>query len=170
MAVEVSQVPSCPTYLDGSCVYRSPAGAATVDEPAGRWPALVDDATWRRAEELIASHARIPRQASGRYLLTGLLYCQRCGSRMTGATSKRIPARYRSSAPLTGERQLNPRCSEAVCRAQAGLGGTGAGRRDYREHRGKQSRFQDGFDGHGGTDTGADNHRAVNCEIGAHIF
>lgn len=95
-------------------VYIARLNGGGPNDPPWNWPPLVDDATWRRVQEQIASHTRIPRQATGRYLLTGFLRCQRCGSRMTGATSKRIPARYRCRASDRGASAPNPRCSEAV--------------------------------------------------------
>lgn len=54
--------------------------------PRMRWPALVDDASWKRAQEQIASHARLAHQAAGQYLLTGFLRCPACGARMCGRT------------------------------------------------------------------------------------
>jgi site-specific DNA recombinase len=95
-------------------VYVARLEGSTLEDPPGNWPPLVDDATWQRVQDQIASHTRLPRQATGRYLLTGFLRCQRCGSRMTGATSKRIPARYRCRASDRGASAPNPRCSEAV--------------------------------------------------------
>src|SRR5207248_1969347 len=52
-----------------------------LSRPAGRWPALIDDTTWQRVQEGVAKHHHMPRQASGRYLLTGLLRCPQCGAR-----------------------------------------------------------------------------------------
>lgn len=51
----------------------------------GRWPALIDRATWERVQERLANHDHMPLQASGTYLLTGLLRCPRCAARMSGA-------------------------------------------------------------------------------------
>ena len=53
--------------------------------PAGRWPALVSRQTWDTVLRRFAQAKRLPRQASGRYLLTGLLRCSKCGGRMVGA-------------------------------------------------------------------------------------
>jgi DNA invertase Pin-like site-specific DNA recombinase len=75
---------SSPTY-----VARSDGGAAEVlARPVGRWPALIDDVTWQRVQDRITAHARMPRQASGRYLLTGLARCSQCRGRMIGAHRK----------------------------------------------------------------------------------
>ena len=95
-------------------VYIARPQRATAADPIGRWVPIIGDETWTRVQEQIASHTRIPRQASGRYLLTGLLRCQRCGSRMTGGASKRIPARYRCRATDVGAAASNTRCSEGV--------------------------------------------------------
>ena len=54
--------------------------------PVGNWPAIVDDETWRRVRANVAGHQRLPRQASQSHLLTGLVRCPACGSRMHGRT------------------------------------------------------------------------------------
>jgi DNA invertase Pin-like site-specific DNA recombinase len=69
--------------------------------PRCRWPSLVDDQTWLRVQEQLASHSRLPRQASGEYLLTGFLRCPRpgCGGRPTGRHRHGGPARPRYGCP-----------------------------------------------------------------------
>ena len=47
----------------------------------GNWPALIDDERFARVQQWIRDHRRTPRQASGRYLLTGLIRCT-CSTRM----------------------------------------------------------------------------------------
>lgn len=69
------------------------AGLVTQDGPRGQWQPIVDEATFRRVQERIGHHQQMPRQASGRYLLTGLLRCPVCGSRMRGESMK--ARRYR---------------------------------------------------------------------------
>jgi hypothetical protein len=70
-------------------VARSEQGTGDVlSRTVGRWPALVDDTTWKSVQERLDRHKSIPRQASGRYLLTGLARCPRCGARMIGAARK----------------------------------------------------------------------------------
>jgi site-specific DNA recombinase len=76
--------------------------ADVLAQPQGKWPALVDDTTWRRVREQVASHQRLPRQASQRYLLTGLLRCPTCGARMSGHVSTGHPPRYRCTSDLLG--------------------------------------------------------------------
>lgn len=52
--------------------------------PAGRHKALVSDETWVAVHKRLAGHVTMPRQASGQYLLSGLLRCPKCGLRMQG--------------------------------------------------------------------------------------
>jgi hypothetical protein len=59
-----------------------------------RWPALVDESTWAQAQEQIARHRHLPRQATGRYLLKGVIRCPRCKARMTGGTERTHGPRY----------------------------------------------------------------------------
>ena len=69
--------------------------------PRCRWPALVSDDVWLRVQEQLASHSRLPRQASGEYLLTGFLRCPRpgCEGRPVGRHRKAGPARPRYGCP-----------------------------------------------------------------------
>lgn len=49
----------------------------------GRWPALVDEATWRRVDALLSAPGRRRSTSNvGRHLMAGLLRCGRCGSTM----------------------------------------------------------------------------------------
>ena len=77
---------------------------AVLAQPECRWPALTDDATWRRAQERFLSQHRLPRQASQRYLLTGFLRCPdpACGSRMVGRLQKGKTPRYACVAAAEG--------------------------------------------------------------------
>lgn len=78
-------------------------------EGARRWPALVDSSVWDRAQDQIARHRSLPRQASGRHLLSGLLRCPMCGGRMHGAVRKHRSPRY-----TCGQRNQNSLCQYAV--------------------------------------------------------
>lgn len=62
----------------------------------GRWPALVDRATFDRVQERLASHKKVAHQGT-KYLLSGLLRCpvEGCGERMGGkAQYQRASKRY----------------------------------------------------------------------------
>ena len=76
----------------------------------GRWPALVDDEAFRRVQQRIADHQRMPRQASGKHLLTGLLRCPRCGARMASAGPANGLKRYGCRAENAGR----PACQFTV--------------------------------------------------------
>jgi DNA invertase Pin-like site-specific DNA recombinase len=80
----------------------------------GRWPALVDDATFHRVQERMARHREIPRQASNRYLLTSFLRCARCGTRMTGSNQPYGGPRYSCSAHALGADAPVTRCTASV--------------------------------------------------------
>jgi hypothetical protein len=67
-----------PTYVG-----RLPDGAPAC------WPALVDVELWERVQASLAGHRRLPKQASGRWLLTGFLRCPLCGGRMGGLSVRR---------------------------------------------------------------------------------
>jgi DNA invertase Pin-like site-specific DNA recombinase len=89
-----------------------------LDRPKGRWPALIDDDTWRRASAQRRLARRMPKQASGDYLLTGLIRCSRCGGRMGGrATLQKRPKgakrrEYCCTAKLNlGAKNADRRCS-----------------------------------------------------------
>jgi len=108
----VRKILACPTYIARG--HDGPDNALT--RPVCRWPALVEDATWARVQERTASHQKVPRQASGRYLLTGLLYCPQCASRkfdarMNGEGEHRkngavaYAARYRCSGTQSARTQ-----------------------------------------------------------------
>lgn len=59
-------------------------GRFEPDGPCGQWLPIVPQETWDTVQERLDAHQRIPRQASGRYLLTGLLRCPDCDNRMQG--------------------------------------------------------------------------------------
>lgn len=103
---------SSPTY-----VARPAEGVADVlARPLGNWPALVEDTIWQQVQERIAMHAVVPRQSTGRYLLTGLLRCPECGGRMIGATAggQRPSRRYRCSGWLAGSSHERPGCRREI--------------------------------------------------------
>ena len=84
-------------------IARMPQGDDDVlTRPIARWLPLIDDATWLRVEERIKSHQHLPRQASQRYLLTGLLRCPICGARMHGRARHGHSRMYRCSSANLG--------------------------------------------------------------------
>jgi len=84
------------------------------DAPPARWPAIVEEATFHRVQERIGSHQKMPRQATNRYLLTGLLHCHRCGARMAGWQRKGRPAYYRCNGYLRGSNAPDVSCVSTV--------------------------------------------------------
>jgi hypothetical protein len=114
----IRNVLKSPTYIA-----RQPWGDEDVlARSICRWPALVDDATWLQVQERIGAHARMPRQASGRHLLTGLIRCPApgCGARMGGESAlvrngKVVyAARYRCKGHLYGAGHADRRCTAAA--------------------------------------------------------
>jgi len=78
--------------------------SAVLARPVCRWPATIDEATWSRVQQRIDGHTKMPRQASGRHLLTGLLRCPHCGHRMVGKRPMgRSLARYTCISTLLGK-------------------------------------------------------------------
>jgi site-specific DNA recombinase len=102
---------------------RAPVYMARVtpDGPVGRWPAIVDEATWWKAQEQLAQHATLPRQASARHLLTGLARCPRCGQRLQGCERRGRPLRDGTPRRMyvCGIGQANGQCSYSISPATA---------------------------------------------------
>ena len=106
----VQQMLAAPVY-----VARSDQGDEDVlARPVCHWEPLVSDTTWQAVQDRTASHGRRPRQASGRYLLSGSLWCGACGRRMVGggspvgrtrkdgSKSKSVYRRYRCTGAVLG--------------------------------------------------------------------
>jgi site-specific DNA recombinase len=89
------------------------AGLITIDGPRGQWEPIVDAVTFRRVQERMEGQQRMPRQASGRYLLTSLLRCPLCDGRMRGEL---IPngRRYRCGGETNTGRCSQTADAEAV--------------------------------------------------------
>jgi hypothetical protein len=78
-----------------------------VNLPRGRWQALIEDVVWVAAQQQIARHQHMPRQATGAYLLTGLIWCPKCQEprrRMQGCHREEHGERdrYVCSTPVGG--------------------------------------------------------------------
>ena len=113
-----------PEYPKGDPRRETPV----LERPRGKWEPLVPDDLWARCAEQVERGRRMPRQASGRHLLTGLIRCERCGNRMGGSTIRRryrgarVTAlrtypEYRCHQPqlgLTGRAPDEPKCNYAV--------------------------------------------------------
>jgi hypothetical protein len=107
-------------------MFRAPVYAArpggpgddALGRPRGKWPALVDDETWRRVQERTAEHRRRPHQASGEYLLTGFLRCPKCGTRMHGQVQRHhdgyVRRRYTCQTYARGAESPVPGCRVTV--------------------------------------------------------
>lgn len=68
-----------------SALLAQPRLMGVQDEKGGEAsPAILDPATFERLAALRLARGRGPRQAPARYLLTGVLMCWRCGSRLCG--------------------------------------------------------------------------------------
>ncbi|MGQ0716053.1 MAG: recombinase family protein [Pseudonocardiales bacterium] len=53
---------------------------------AGTWPAIVPQGLWEEAQERLKFRAtQLPPRTGGYYLLRGVVFCARCGTRMVGA-------------------------------------------------------------------------------------
>lgn len=79
--------------------------AQVLMQPEGRWPRLISDELWLRAQAAIDQHRRVPRQAQGAYLLTGLVFCPVCGARMGGATLRNRERRSDGSEAVYSTRR-----------------------------------------------------------------
>jgi DNA invertase Pin-like site-specific DNA recombinase len=82
--------------------------------PRARWEPLVDDETWRRVRERVDGHRALPRQASQRHLLSGLLRCPRCGSRMHGKARRGRNSRYLCSGRHLAAHAPVPGCETSA--------------------------------------------------------
>ncbi len=66
-----------------------------LERSVARWPALVADDVWQTVQDRLNGHQRIAHQASGRFLLTGVLRCPVCGGPMRGDGEQGRRRRYR---------------------------------------------------------------------------
>ena len=82
----------------------------------GRWPAIVAEATFQRVQDRLARHRR-GAPPSGRYLLTGWLFCPECGSRMGGRVRRPESGRagrYACISKMLGAAAPKPGCEFTV--------------------------------------------------------
>jgi hypothetical protein len=82
----VRKLLSAPVYVGRGGPPDLDEPEAVLERPVGRWDALITDETWRQVAAQRRLASRIPQQASGEFVLSGLLRCARCGARMQGRT------------------------------------------------------------------------------------
>jgi DNA invertase Pin-like site-specific DNA recombinase len=63
-----------------------------LDRPRGKWEPIVSDELWLACQEQIKRAQRRPRRASEQHLLTGMIRCPRCGTRMGGTSQRGVTA------------------------------------------------------------------------------
>lgn len=60
----------------------------------GTWPQILDEATGLRVRQLLTSRRGTGHDGRRRYLLSGILRCEKCGARMKAQHSASMPGRY----------------------------------------------------------------------------
>lgn len=63
-----------------------------------RWDAIIDPRTWARVVEVIKDPARVSPPTRGKYLLSGILRCAECDSKMKAQPARGVPAYICASA------------------------------------------------------------------------
>jgi len=89
------------------------------DGSPGRWEPLIDDATWEVVQRRLLANSGRTGPSSGNHLLSGLLRCPRCGSKMNGWTQAGRWKRYRCNSFTEGGEKAVRDCKETA--AAAGL-------------------------------------------------
>jgi DNA invertase Pin-like site-specific DNA recombinase len=112
----VRKVLRAPVYVGRLGGYDDDDPDAVLGRPVGRWARLIEDDVWRRVTAQRRLAVKMPKQARGEYLLTGLMRCSRCGSRMSG----------RLKGTQGGTRQAR---REYICHGGLVLGASNAERR-----------------------------------------
>jgi len=59
-------------------------GGDVLAQPVGRWEPIIGDDLYARVQAALALHRILPKQATGRFLLSGFARCPRCDGRMVG--------------------------------------------------------------------------------------
>lgn len=79
--------PQATSMMLARCVYaaRNEAeGGDPLDAPRGHWPAIVSDEVWAAVQRERVLSRRLPKQATGGYLLSGFARCRVDGTKMVG--------------------------------------------------------------------------------------
>jgi site-specific DNA recombinase len=80
----------------------------------GRWQPIVDDATWAAVQARTVASGGRSGPVGGQHLLTGMLRCGVCGSRMAGWLVGRKYRRYRCSSFSQGAAGITRDCQSTV--------------------------------------------------------
>jgi len=88
------------------------------DGSPGRWPALIDAATWDAVQAVMDARRMVRGPVSGNHLLTSMLRCPACDGRMAGQMVARKYPRYRCSSNVLGGALTRRDCKE-TCAAPA---------------------------------------------------
>jgi len=101
-----------PVYVARLGEYDEDDPDTVLDRPVAREPRIIDDDVWRRVTVQQRLAAKLPPQARGEFMLTGLLRCPRCGSRMSGRTRTRTTRREYlcQTAMVLGAENDGPSC------------------------------------------------------------
>ena len=59
-------------------------GGDVLQQPIGKWPALVSDDLWRQVQAELEMNRRLPKRPHTKRLLSGLARCPKCGTGMSG--------------------------------------------------------------------------------------
>jgi site-specific DNA recombinase len=96
-------------------------GGDILEQPIGKWPALVSDDLWRKVQDELAMNRRLPKRPHTKRLLSGLARCPKCGTGMSGdsrpdKSSRRYRCDDRDGCTVT----LNARSLDESALAQLG--------------------------------------------------
>ena len=96
-------------------MFESPVYVARfADGSPGRWAPLIDEATWEGVRRRLSASSGRSGPVSGNHLLSGLLRCPRCGSKMGGWTQAGRWKRYRCNSFTEGGEKAVRDCKETA--------------------------------------------------------
>lgn len=96
----VCKVLRCKTYLGIYELHKNTKHKPLVASPVMEHMVLVDEAVWHKAQELLVKNSTGPRRPPTRHgelLLTGLLYCGQCGTKLRSFYSYASSERHKPS-------------------------------------------------------------------------
>lgn len=113
----------CPVYIGRPGAPEDvQAGVDLLSVAPGHWPALCTDEQWFSVREHEARRPGPGRRPSGRYLLTGLLRCHKCGGRMVGTTERHKRPAGTPGGDVATFDAIRYRCQAQHMGAQEGAG------------------------------------------------